>query len=277
MAKIKHVHPTDDIPGIWISETQPDKWAKNKQNNLWFNNDSLYSYGTEICRRIRTPAATIYLTCLETFSATTLRHQSALQWTLRTQNKLFFEVPRNGWGCPLLNKPLYKNGSIQFADRKRIVDFMAQKIVEEYAKASGALIYTEGYIDKAKQWGSKVIAFQRYFPPCGGWGISDNFTGINLIGDSLEWDGTQTKEEHKLKWMDEFLKPRKNQKWIDLEDAREVVQKYSWDMIEHGLLLKHVRFTENKGVKITRAFSELNYHHPKELESLTTLQKVMAS
>lgn len=277
MARIKHVHPTNHIPSIWVSETQPDKWAKNKQNNLRFNNDSLYSYGTEICRRIRTPAATIYLACFERFSDTTQKHQNLLHWALRAKSKIFFEVPRNGWDCPLLNKSLYKNGSIQFADRKRIMDFMAQNLVEGYTKASGARIYTESYIANARQWASKIIAFQRYFPPCGGWGISDNSTGINLIGYSLEWDETQTKEDHKFKWMDEFLKPPKNQKWINLGDPYKAVQKYSWDMLEHGLRLKHVRFKKNEGVKITRAFSELSYHHPKELDSLTALQKIMAS
>lgn len=76
----KHVFDTGQIPHLWAHRTQND--ARNKQGNLYFNGDTIYSYGSHfpIARHVVNQAgdrAVLFTTA--TYSVTTSGHCSAVR------------------------------------------------------------------------------------------------------------------------------------------------------------------------------------------------------
>lgn len=76
----KHVFATGEIPHLWAHRTQDD--ARNKQGNLYFTRDTIYSYGSHfpIARHVTNEAgerAVLFTT--STYSVTTLSHCSAVR------------------------------------------------------------------------------------------------------------------------------------------------------------------------------------------------------
>lgn len=76
----KHVFDTGEIPHLWAHRTQDE--ARNRQGNLYFNGDTIYSYGSHfpIARHVTNGAgerAVLFTTA--TYSVTTSGHCSAVR------------------------------------------------------------------------------------------------------------------------------------------------------------------------------------------------------
>lgn len=77
---MKHVFDTHEIPHLWAHQTQND--ARNKQNNLFFDGDTIYSYGRHfpIARHItNTKGARAIAFTTRSYSVTTSGHISAVR------------------------------------------------------------------------------------------------------------------------------------------------------------------------------------------------------
>ena len=95
----KHVFDTGEIPHLWAHRTQED--ARNRQGNLYFTGDTIYSYGSHfpIARHItneRGERAVLFTTAHH--SVTTSGHCSAVARAIPS-NVPVFRVPhiRNSW------------------------------------------------------------------------------------------------------------------------------------------------------------------------------------
>jgi hypothetical protein len=76
----KHVFDTGEIPHLWAHRTQDD--ARNKQGNLYFTGDTIYSYGSHfpIARHVTNDAGErAVLLTTATYSVTTAGHCSAVR------------------------------------------------------------------------------------------------------------------------------------------------------------------------------------------------------
>jgi len=76
----KHVFDTGEIPHLWAHRTQDD--ARNKQGNLYFTGDTIYSYGSHfpIARHVTNDAGErAVLLTTATYSVTTSSHCSAVR------------------------------------------------------------------------------------------------------------------------------------------------------------------------------------------------------
>jgi hypothetical protein len=76
----KHVFDTGEIPHLWAHRTQED--ARNRQSNLYFEGDTIYSYGSHfpIARHVLNKAgghAVLFTTA--SYSVTTSGHCSAVR------------------------------------------------------------------------------------------------------------------------------------------------------------------------------------------------------
>ena len=98
----KLVFPTNEIPHLWAHRTQPE--ARNSQRNLYFENDTIYSYGGHfpIARHVfvgkRNPKHYVLLTS-RTYSVTTSGHVNAVHCAIPRDVRTF-EVPSvlGSWG-----------------------------------------------------------------------------------------------------------------------------------------------------------------------------------
>jgi hypothetical protein len=86
----KHVFDTGEIPHLWAHRTQED--ARNKQGNLYFERDTIYSYGSHfpIARHVVNKAgdrAILFTT--RTYSVTTSGHCSAVRSAIPSDIQVF--------------------------------------------------------------------------------------------------------------------------------------------------------------------------------------------
>ncbi len=86
----KHVFDTGEIPHLWAHRTQDD--ARNRQGNLHFNGDTIYSYGSHfpIARHVtnRTGERAVLFTTA-TYSVTTSGHCSAVRSAIPSGMRVF--------------------------------------------------------------------------------------------------------------------------------------------------------------------------------------------
>ena len=77
----RHVFPTNEIPHIWFHKTQSD--ARNAQGNLYFENETIYSYGSHfpIARHVKNKSGkkSAILFTTRSYSSTTSGHISAVR------------------------------------------------------------------------------------------------------------------------------------------------------------------------------------------------------
>ena len=90
---MKHVFSTSEIPHLWFHQSQGN--ARNGQGNLYFEGDTIYSYGKHfpIARHVLTRngmRAVLFTT--ETYSVTTSRHKSDVRQAIPC-NVTVFTVP----------------------------------------------------------------------------------------------------------------------------------------------------------------------------------------
>jgi len=86
----RHVFDTGEIPHLWAHRTQDD--ARNKQGNLYFSGDIIYSYGSHfpIARHVTNEAgerAVLFTTA--TYSVTTSSHCSAVRSAIPSDIRVF--------------------------------------------------------------------------------------------------------------------------------------------------------------------------------------------
>jgi hypothetical protein len=79
----KHVFNTGEVPHLWAHHTQDE--ARNRQGNLYFTGDTIYSYGSHfpIARRVTNDAgqrAVLFTTA--SYSVTTSGHCSAVRYAI---------------------------------------------------------------------------------------------------------------------------------------------------------------------------------------------------
>lgn len=86
----KSVFDTGEIPHLWAHRTQEE--ARNRQGNLYFTGDTIYSYGSHfpIARHVTNDAgvrAVLFTT--ETYSVTTSGHCSAVRSAIPSGTPVF--------------------------------------------------------------------------------------------------------------------------------------------------------------------------------------------
>ncbi len=86
----KHVFDTGEIPHLWAHRTQDE--ARNRQGNLYFTGDTIYSYGSHfpIARHATNHAgerAVLFTTA--TYSVTTSSHCSAVRSSIPSGIRVF--------------------------------------------------------------------------------------------------------------------------------------------------------------------------------------------
>jgi hypothetical protein len=91
MAKrMKHVFDTGEVPHLWAHQSQES--ARNPQGNLYFDGDTIYSYGSHfpIARHVKNAkgrAAILFTT--QTYSRTTSGHCSAVRGAIPSEVQVF--------------------------------------------------------------------------------------------------------------------------------------------------------------------------------------------
>ncbi len=88
----KQVFDTGEIPHLWAHRTQDE--ARNRQGNLYFTGDTIYSYGSHfpIARHVETKRGKVILLTTKTYSVTTSGHVSAV-WSAIPAGTDVFHVP----------------------------------------------------------------------------------------------------------------------------------------------------------------------------------------
>lgn len=92
--RTKTVWPTREIASVWLYN--PAQYGRNPQGNLYFDGDTIYSYGGHfpICKRVKNQKGDVaYLYNPAGYSNTTSRHQSMVWMALHGRN--VFEVYPN--------------------------------------------------------------------------------------------------------------------------------------------------------------------------------------
>jgi hypothetical protein len=87
----KHVFDTGEVPHLWAHRTQDE--ARNRQGNLYFTGDTIYSYGSHfpIARHVTNDAgerAVLFTTA--TYSVTTSSHCSAVRSAIPSGMQVFY-------------------------------------------------------------------------------------------------------------------------------------------------------------------------------------------
>lgn len=79
MPRQKHVYDTGEVPHLWFHKTQDS--ARNAQRNLYFDGDTIYSYGSHfpIARHISHGRKSAVLFTTRSYSPTTAGHISAVR------------------------------------------------------------------------------------------------------------------------------------------------------------------------------------------------------
>src|SRR5258708_13051749 len=86
----KHVFATSEIPHLWAHRTQDE--ARNRQGNLYFTGDTIYSYGSHfpIARHVTNDAGVrSVLFTTATYSVTTSSHCSAVRSAIPSGIRVF--------------------------------------------------------------------------------------------------------------------------------------------------------------------------------------------
>jgi hypothetical protein len=98
--RIRKVYPTDEVPRLWYHKTQDE--ARNAGRNLYFENETIYSYGGHfpIARHVTNSgrkSAVLFTT--RTYSVTTAKHLGLVRRAI-PESAVVFNVPSvlGAWG-----------------------------------------------------------------------------------------------------------------------------------------------------------------------------------
>lgn len=99
MARQRYVYPTDEIPHLWANQTQDS--ARNPQGNLFFEGDTIYSYGKHfvIAKLVEWKGERLCLLSEREYSSTTSRHQRQVESAVpHGVRKVRVDEPGRFWG-----------------------------------------------------------------------------------------------------------------------------------------------------------------------------------
>jgi hypothetical protein len=151
--KQKHVFNTGEIPHLWAHRTQDD--ARNKQGNLYFAGDTIYSYGSHfpIARHVTNEAgerAVLFTTA--TYSATTSGHCSAVRSAIPS-------------GIPVFHVPeVYPDRTANGAHEKNLKHY-AETTEEQVSKCARSRLSfnKEWHHEQAEKLRSEALAYCKFF------------------------------------------------------------------------------------------------------------------
>jgi hypothetical protein len=101
MKRIRKVYPTDEVPHLWYHHTQSE--ARNPGRNLYFENDTIFSYGGHfpIARHVKNASGqkSAVLFTTRTYSVTTAKHLGLVRRAI-PESATVFNVPNvlGSWG-----------------------------------------------------------------------------------------------------------------------------------------------------------------------------------
>jgi hypothetical protein len=92
MKRIRKVYPTDEVPHLWYHQTQDE--ARNPGRNLYFERDTIYSYGSHfpIARHVKQGRKAAILFTTRRYSVTTSKHLSQVRQAI-PEGTTVFSVP----------------------------------------------------------------------------------------------------------------------------------------------------------------------------------------
>jgi hypothetical protein len=150
----KHVFDTGEIPHLWAHRTQDE--ARNRQGNLYFTGDTIYSYGSHfpIARHVVNKAGdrAVVLTT-STYSVTTSGHCSAVRSAIPS-------------GIPVFHVPeVYPDSRTVRESHKRNLNHYAETIEEHVAKCARARLSfnKEWHHEQAGTIRAEALAYCQFF------------------------------------------------------------------------------------------------------------------
>ena len=152
--KQKHVFNTGEIPHLWAHRTQDD--ARNKQGNLYFEGDTIYSYGSHfpIARHIFNKAgdhAVLFTTA--TYSVTTSAHCSAVRSSIPS-------------GIPVFHVPeVYPDTRTANGSHEENLKHYAKTTEEHVAKCARSRLSfnKEWHHEQAEKLRREALAYCKFF------------------------------------------------------------------------------------------------------------------
>ena len=150
----KHVFGTSEIPHLWAHRTQDE--ARNRQGNLYFNGDTIYSYGSHfpIARHVGNKSgdhAILFTTA--TYSVTTSGHCSAVRSAIPS-------------GIPVFHVPeVYPDTRTVKESHEENLKRYAETIEEHVAKCARARLSfnKEWHHAQAEELRNEALAYCKFF------------------------------------------------------------------------------------------------------------------
>jgi hypothetical protein len=154
----KHVFDTGEIPHLWAHRTQGE--ARNRQGNLYFNGDTIYSYGSHfpIARHVANDAgerAVLFTTA--SYSVTTSSHCSAVRSAIPSGVPVF-HVPNVCHGR-------YSGSELTADDHAgNLADYAERVEAEVTASARARSSWKKEYShERAESLRAEAIAYAEFF------------------------------------------------------------------------------------------------------------------
>ena len=152
--KQKHVFNTGEIPHLWAHRTQGD--ARNRQGNLYFEGDTIYSYGSHfpIARHVTNEAgerAVLFTTA--SYSVTTSGHCSAVRSAIPS-------------GIPVFHVPeVYPDTRTANGSHEENLKHYAKTTEEHVAKCARSRLSfnKEWHHKQAEELRKEVLAYCKFF------------------------------------------------------------------------------------------------------------------
>jgi hypothetical protein len=134
----KHVFDTGEIPHLWAHRTQDE--ARNRQGNLYFTGDTIYSYGSHfpVARHVTNEAGErAVLITTSTYSVTTSSHCSAVRSAIPSGIRVFHvpNVCHGRYGGSELTADDHASNLTDYAERIEKNVVTSARARSSYAKA----------------------------------------------------------------------------------------------------------------------------------------------
>ena len=130
MSRQKQVYTTGEIPHLWAHQTQD--YARNQQNNLFFEGPVIYSYGHHHAIAKLFPEKNVVLFNNDTVSNTTAGHHSAVSSALTGRWTRFY-VPYPDMRSRIKSGQ-HKYNIAHLAQNVRNAEIAAEKVVTDASK-----------------------------------------------------------------------------------------------------------------------------------------------
>jgi hypothetical protein len=142
----KQVFKTEEIPHLWAHKTQES--ARNSQGNLFFEGDTIYSYGRHfpIARHVTNGKESAILLTVREFSVTTSGHKHAVRLAI-PKNIPVFHVANIGCGL---------KHAVNLEERIEVIEHII-------SKASRARLKAEWHLGEAAAIRAEILEYCKFF------------------------------------------------------------------------------------------------------------------